>query len=90
MQSGELTRQIQTQPMTRNRGADRATMESLENMLLGRAVDRSAAVADVQQNFSFLSLRRNSDPAAWSVVLSRVLEKILHNEGGVTLFAGNI
>src|SRR5712691_3572457 len=65
-------------------------MESLENVFPRVAWDRAAGVADCQHNFTPLSVRGDSNQTSRSIVLQRVLQKILHNERGVLFFAGNI
>src|SRR2546430_16260349 len=64
-------------------------MEPLENVLLCSLRNWSSSVTDRQHHFGVISPCRNSDAAARSIVLARVLQKILHNERGVALFAGN-
>ena len=62
-------------------------MEALEDILVGW--NCAARVPYTQHNISVIAVCTDSDQPARPVVLSCVLEEILHNEGGIPLFSGH-
>ena len=65
-------------------------MKSLKNMFLRIPRDWPAGVADKQHNFASLAPRGNSHTTAGAIVFARVLQNVLHNQRGVTLFTRNV
>ena len=59
-------------------------------MSLRSACNGLAVVTDGEDNVIICLACRNSNAPARSIVLQRVLQKILHNERGVLFFAGDI
>src|SRR5919204_342917 len=65
-------------------------MESLENVLLGRRCDRISGVSNRQYDLSAVLMCGYAEATASSIVLSRVLEKVFHDQRGVSFFTGDI
>src|SRR5262245_968017 len=81
MQSGQFTRQIETDTVTRCSGGTRAVMEPFEDVFARR--NRTASVSYCQHYLSAVATCANPNSPAGTIVLSRVLQKILHDEGCV-------
>src|SRR5437867_8202542 len=62
-------------------------MKPFENILAGR--NCAARIADSQHNVRAIAVRADLDPPAGAIVLSRVLQEILHYERRVLSFAGH-
>jgi hypothetical protein len=60
-------------------------MKPFEDVFTGR--NCAARIADGQHNVTAVPVRANPDPPARAIVLSRVLQEILHNERCVLSFA---
>ena len=60
-------------------------MEAFEDVLA--RWNCAARIADGQHNVPGVAVRADSDPPAGTIVLSRVLQEILHNERRVLSFA---
>src|SRR5258708_23107167 len=86
MQSRELAGESQPEPRTGGSRVAGNAMEPLEDMRLGSRRDRAAGVADDETDIAISPLRGNSDAAADPIVLSRVLQEVLHNQRCVLLF----
>src|SRR5437870_12959084 len=62
-------------------------MEALEYVFTGW--NRAARVPDSQNNLAAIAMRADADPSARAIVLSRVLQEILHNKRRVRFFASH-
>src|SRR6185312_12455750 len=76
--------------MSRNTQASSPAVKSLENVFLRIRRDWPAGVADEKHNVIRLALSLNSHSTAGAVVFARVLQNVLHNQRGVTLFTRNV
>src|SRR5262249_28088172 len=85
MQPGQFACQIQADSMARSSGRRRVVMKSLEDVF--SRWNCAAIIADGQHNVSAVGVGPDQDPPAGAIVLSRVLQQILHNEGRVLSFA---
>src|SRR5205823_13398844 len=87
MQSGQFARQIQADPVARRRRRTRAMMESFEDVF-GRR-NRSTVVSNRQHDIAAVATCNNPDSPTRTIVLSRVLQKILHDERRVAFLASH-
>ena len=76
--------------MPRDTRASSTAVKSLENISLRIPRDWSAGIADKKHNVTRLALRRNSHTTAGAIVFARILQDVLHNQRGVTLFTRNV
>src|SRR5207247_10373275 len=89
MQTRKLARQIQANSMTRNGRPRRAAMKPLEDMFLRIASDRAAGIANLEDNMLSVLMRADSHASSAPIVLSRVLQKIVHDYGCIAFLPGN-
>src|SRR5512132_4117150 len=87
MQSRQFARQVETDPVTRCRRGTRAVMEPFEDVFARR--NRTTSVSDRQHDVAAVAMRTNPNSPAGTIILSRVLEKILHDERRVALFSSH-
>src|SRR5205823_10717819 len=77
--------QIQADSVTRNGRRRRVVMKPFEDVFTGW--NCAARIADGQHDVAAICVRADPDPPAGAIVLSRVLQEILHNERRVLSFA---
>src|SRR4051812_42636514 len=87
MQSRQFAREIKADPVTRCRRGTGAVMEPFEDVFSAR--NRAASVSDRQHYVSAIATSANPNSPARSIVLTRVLQKILHDQRRVAFLASH-
>src|SRR5664280_1964223 len=89
VQPGEFAREVEAQSVPGDVLARGAAVETLKNMQLGLTGNGRTGVADREDRPPALAARREADPAAGTIVFSRVFQQILQDQGEVTFFPGH-
>ena len=89
MQTGKFAREIQSNPVSAANAIRTGPIEPLEHMTLSFRGNCPAGIPDSKENNPIAGAGRNLDATAGSIVLSRILEKVLYNQGYVLFLAGD-
>src|SRR4029077_5138300 len=87
MQSGQFAREAEADPMARCGGGTRAVMKPFEDVF--PRWNRTTSVSDRQHHGAAVAMRANPNSPARTIVLSRVLQEILHDQRCVAFLSGH-